>query len=138
MSSHRGRPRPNRHGRLGEPSSRRSGLAPSRAARGRGAALSLEQIAEVALAIADAEGLDAVSIRRIARELGSGAMSLYHYFDSRDELLDLMADRVAAEMVVPDLPADWRRRAAGDRPPEPRHLQAPPVAALARCGRARA
>jgi AcrR family transcriptional regulator len=77
--------------------------------RGRGAALSLDQIAEVALAIADAEGLDAVSIRRIARELGSGAMSLYHYFDSRDELLDLMADRVAADMVVPgELPADWR------------------------------
>jgi AcrR family transcriptional regulator len=52
--------------------------------------------------------LDAVSIRRIARELGSGAMSLYHYFDSRDELLDLMADRVAAETLVPELPRDWR------------------------------
>jgi AcrR family transcriptional regulator len=71
--------------------------------------LSLDQIAEVALGIADAEGLEAVSIRRIARELGSGAMSLYHYFDSRDELLELMADRIAAEMVVPgELPADWR------------------------------
>jgi AcrR family transcriptional regulator len=42
--------------------------------------------------IADEEGLQAVSIRRIAQELRSGAMSLYHYFDSRDELLDLMAD----------------------------------------------
>ena len=50
-----------------------------------------------------------MSIRRIARELRSGAMSLYHYFDSRDELLELMADRIAAEMVVPgELPTDWR------------------------------
>jgi AcrR family transcriptional regulator len=73
------------------------------------ASLSRDQIADVALAIADAEGLDAVSIRRIARELRSGAMSLYHYFDSRDELLELMADRIAAEMVVPgELPPDWR------------------------------
>jgi AcrR family transcriptional regulator len=107
MSSHRGRPRPNRHGRFGEVKPP-IWARPEPRPRGRGAALSLEQIADVALAIADAEGLEAVSIRRIARELGSGAMSLYHYFDSRDELLDLMADRVAAEMLVPELPADWR------------------------------
>ena len=107
MSSHRGRARPNRHGRFGEVKPP-IWARPEPRARGRGAALSLEQIAEVSLAIADAEGLEAVSIRRIARELGSGAMSLYHYFDSRDELLDLMADRVAAEMVVPDLPTEWR------------------------------
>jgi AcrR family transcriptional regulator len=107
MSSHRGGPGPNRHGRGREP---RPPIwaRPDPRARGRGAALSLDQIADVALAIADAEGLEAVSIRRIARELGSGAMSLYHYFDSRDELLDLMADSVAAEMLVRDLPADWR------------------------------
>jgi AcrR family transcriptional regulator len=77
--------------------------------RGHAAALSRDQIADTALAIADAEGIDAVSIRRIARELRSGAMSLYHYFDSRDELLELMADKIAAEMVVPGgLPDDWR------------------------------
>jgi len=35
-------------------------------------------------------------------------MSLYHYFDSRDELLDLMGETVAAEMLVPELPRDWR------------------------------
>ena len=58
--------------------------------------------------IADEEGLEAVSIRRIARELRAGAMSLYHYFDSRDELLELMADTVAGEMLVPSLPAHWR------------------------------
>jgi AcrR family transcriptional regulator len=70
--------------------------------------LSRKQIVETALRIADEEGLNEVSIRRIARELRSGAMSLYHYFDSRDELLDLMGDQVAAEMLVPELPAGWR------------------------------
>jgi AcrR family transcriptional regulator len=79
--------------------------------RGRGprAPLSRAQIVQTALKIADEEGLHAVSIRRIAHELRSGAMSLYHYFDSRDELLDLMADTVAGEMLVPgEMPSDWR------------------------------
>jgi AcrR family transcriptional regulator len=107
MSSHRGRARPNRHGRFGEVKPPIWARPEPRGSR-RGAALSLDQIADVAILIADAEGLEAVSIRRIARELGSGAMSLYHYFDSRDELLDLMADRVAAETLVPELPEDWR------------------------------
>jgi AcrR family transcriptional regulator len=74
---------------------------------GRGG-LSRAEIVRVALRVADAEGLDAVSIRRLARELNSGAMSIYHYFDSRDELLELMAETVAAEMLVDELPADWR------------------------------
>jgi AcrR family transcriptional regulator len=76
--------------------------------RGRRAPLSRAQIVRTALKIADEEGLEAVSIRRIARELRSGAMSLYHYFDSRDELLELMGDTVAGEMLVPKLPSDWR------------------------------
>ena len=52
--------------------------------RGRGprAPLSRAQIVQVALTIADEEGLEAVSMRRLARELRSGAMSLYHYFDT--------------------------------------------------------
>jgi AcrR family transcriptional regulator len=70
--------------------------------------LSRAQIVATALKIADVEGLAEVSIRRIARELRSGAMSLYHYFDSRDELLELMSDAVAAEMLVPELPEGWR------------------------------
>jgi AcrR family transcriptional regulator len=74
---------------------------------GRGG-LSRAEIVRVALRVADAEGLDAVSIRRLARELNSGAMSIYHYFESRDELLELMAETVAAEMLVDELPADWR------------------------------
>jgi AcrR family transcriptional regulator len=77
--------------------------------RGPRAALSRSQIVQVALLIADEEGLEAVSMRRLARELSAGAMSLYHYFQSRDELLDLMGDTVAAEMLIPDaVPDDWR------------------------------
>jgi AcrR family transcriptional regulator len=109
MSTPRGRPpSPRRHHRGQGP---RPPIWAREAPPGRGrpgTALSRDQIAEAALAVADAEGLEAVSIRRIARELRSGAMSLYHYFDSRDELLDLMADRVASEMLVPELPGDWR------------------------------
>jgi AcrR family transcriptional regulator len=105
----RGRPRPNRHGRPPREPRPPIWARPEPRGRGPAATLSLDQIAETALAIADAEGLEAVSIRRIARELRSGAMSLYHYFDSRDELLELMADRIAAEMLVPgDLSSDWR------------------------------
>jgi AcrR family transcriptional regulator len=76
--------------------------------RGPRAALSRKQIVDVALLIADEEGLEAVSMRRLARELRAGAMSIYHYFQSRDELLDLMGDTVAAEMLVDTVPDDWR------------------------------
>ncbi|MDA0182471.1 TetR/AcrR family transcriptional regulator [Solirubrobacter phytolaccae] len=76
--------------------------------RGRQSPLSRAGIVRVAIEVADAEGLEAVSMRRLARELQAGAMSLYHYFENRDELLELMIDTVAAEMVVPDLPGEWR------------------------------
>jgi AcrR family transcriptional regulator len=81
---------------------------PEPSGRGPRAALSRRQIVDAALLIADEEGLDAVSMRRLGRELRSGAMSIYHYFQSRDELLDLMGDTVAAEMLVDELPSDWR------------------------------
>src|SRR5919198_4458794 len=69
-----------------------------------------EQIAAVALRIADTEGFDAVSMRRIASELGAGTMTLYHYVRTKDELIALMDDAIMAEMLVPDeeLPDDWR------------------------------
>ena len=76
--------------------------------RGPRAALSRSQIVQVALRIADEEGLEAVSMRRLARELRSGAMSLYHYFQSREELLDLMGDTIAAELLLDRLPGNWR------------------------------
>ena len=71
---------------------------------------SREQIASVALAIADADGFAAVSMRRVAAELGSGTMSLYRYISTKAELAALMDDALLGEMVVPDeeLPGDWR------------------------------
>lgn len=69
-----------------------------------------EQIAETALAIADAEGFEAVSMRRVASQLGAGTMTLYHYVRNKDELIALVDDALMAELLVPDdeLPSDWR------------------------------
>src|SRR5215204_1206753 len=71
---------------------------------------SREQIVATALAIADAEGFEAVSMRRIAAELGAGTMTLYHYVRTKDELVTLIGDAIMAEIVIPDdeLPAGWR------------------------------
>ncbi|MFF6787126.1 TetR/AcrR family transcriptional regulator C-terminal domain-containing protein [Streptomyces sp. NPDC012510] len=65
-----------------------------RPSRGPKPGLTLDRIVETAVRIADAEGLDAVSMRRVATELGTGAMSLYRYVPGKAELLDLMLDRV--------------------------------------------
>jgi AcrR family transcriptional regulator len=67
-------------------------------------------IARAALEIADAEGFDAVSMRKVAQRLGAGTMTLYHYVRNKDELLALMGDAVMAEVVVPEgeLADDWR------------------------------
>lgn len=69
--------------------------------------MSLESIVEVSLRIADSEGLDALTIRRIASELGVGAMTLYGYVRGKDEILDAMADHVLGGIRIPDAdPAD--------------------------------
>jgi len=68
-----------------------------RAARADKPVLSREAIAETALRIIDEEGYEAVSMRRVAQEFGTGAASLYAYVASKDELLDLVIDRVMAE-----------------------------------------
>jgi AcrR family transcriptional regulator len=66
-------------------------------------------IVVTALRLADDEGLPAVSIRRVARELGVRPMSLYTHIASKDDLLDLMLDTAIAEVLVPEpLPEDWR------------------------------
>ncbi|WP_433182813.1 TetR/AcrR family transcriptional regulator [Actinoallomurus sp. CA-150999] len=72
--------------------------------------LTREAIVAAALRIADAEGLAAVSIRRIATELDARTMSLYSYIDSKADLFDLMGDEVAGEVVIREgLPAEWRQ-----------------------------
>jgi AcrR family transcriptional regulator len=77
----------------------------------RRAGLSREEIGQKALEIADAEGFDDVSMRRIARELDAGTMTLYHYVRNKDELLGLMWDAVIKELLVPeeDLTGNWRK-----------------------------
>jgi AcrR family transcriptional regulator len=68
------------------------------------------QIAAAAIEIADSEGFDAVSMRRVAQALDAGTMTLYHYVRNKDELVMLMNDAVMGEVLVPDgeLPEDWR------------------------------
>ncbi|HSS33384.1 MAG TPA: TetR/AcrR family transcriptional regulator [Solirubrobacterales bacterium] len=68
------------------------------------------EIAAAALEIADAEGFDAVSMRRVAQKLDAGTMTLYHYVANKDELITLMVDAVMSELLVPDdeLADDWR------------------------------
>ncbi|HEY0277891.1 MAG TPA: TetR/AcrR family transcriptional regulator C-terminal domain-containing protein [Solirubrobacterales bacterium] len=67
-------------------------------------------IARAALEIADSEGFDAVSMRKVAQRLGAGTMTLYHYVRNKGELIALMSDAVMAEVVVPEseLAEDWR------------------------------
>src|SRR3954451_19339323 len=69
-----------------------------------------DEIAAVAIDIADAEGFDAVSMRRIAAELNAGTMTLYHYVRTKDELLTLVMDSLMAELIVPpeQMPSEWR------------------------------
>ncbi|HWO66941.1 MAG TPA: helix-turn-helix domain-containing protein, partial [Umezawaea sp.] len=70
--------------------------------------LTRERIVRAAMAVADDEGLDAVSIRRIAAELNSRPMSLYAHIGGKDDLLDLMHDAAVEETLVGDVPSDWR------------------------------
>jgi AcrR family transcriptional regulator len=66
-------------------------------------------IVAAAVRIADAEGLEAVSIRRVAAELDVRPMSLYTHIASKDDLVDLMLNEVVAEVLLPEpLPTDWR------------------------------
>jgi AcrR family transcriptional regulator len=71
-----------------------------------------EQIAAAAMRIADAEGTDAVTMRRVATELGAGTMTLYHYVANKQELLALMDDAMMGELLVPELSDDWREALA--------------------------
>jgi AcrR family transcriptional regulator len=67
-------------------------------------------IARAAIEIADSEGFEAVSMRRVAQTLGAGTMTLYHYVRNKDELVSLMSDSIMGEVLVPEgeLADDWR------------------------------
>lgn len=72
------------------------------------APLSQERVVRTALGLLDAEGLDGLSMRRLAQELETGHASLYAHVGSRDELLDLVYDAVLTEVEIPDPePGRW-------------------------------
>jgi AcrR family transcriptional regulator len=72
--------------------------------------LSREAIVAAAIEIADTEGLEAVSIRKIATKLGARPMSLYSHIERKGDLIDLMVDEVMGGAILPEPPApgDWR------------------------------
>lgn len=85
-------------------------LRPARTPRAaKGQAFTRDDLAATAVALADRDGLDVVSMRRVAAELGITAMSLYWYVDTKDQLIELMVDRVFAERQPPT-GDDWRSR----------------------------
>jgi AcrR family transcriptional regulator len=85
------------------------GLQP-RPTRGPKPALTVAQIVEAAVRIADTDGLAAMSVRRVADELGVGAMTLYRYFPGKGELIDVMLDTVYGELPRREVRGDWRAR----------------------------
>ncbi len=89
------------------------------------AGLSKQRVAIEAVRLADREGVDGLSMRRLAGALDAGAMSLYHYVASKDELLDAMIDLVFEEIERPSEEADWqsamRRTAVSTRQVLARH-----------------
>jgi AcrR family transcriptional regulator len=82
-------------------------------------------VLDAAVELADREGIEAVTMRRLADQLGAGAMSLYHHLPNKDALLDGMVDRVFSEIELPTTVGDWkeamRRRAGSTRAALRRH-----------------
>lgn len=70
--------------------------------------LSREQAIAAAVALADADGIAALSMRKLAQSLGVEAMSLYHHVANKDAILDGMVDAVFAEVDLPGRDLDWK------------------------------
>ncbi|MFJ4190299.1 TetR/AcrR family transcriptional regulator C-terminal domain-containing protein [Kitasatospora sp. NPDC089509] len=86
-----------------------AGAAGARRGRGGERELGRERIVAAAVGVADREGLAALSMRRVATELGVATMSLYRHVPGKDELLRLMMDRVFGEHPLPaERASDWR------------------------------
>lgn len=81
---------------------------PPRAGRGPRPAHSRDSIAAEAVRIADEEGIDAVSMRRVAAGIGAGTMSLYNYVPRKEDLYELMVDAVSGEYDLAPPAGDWR------------------------------
>jgi AcrR family transcriptional regulator len=79
--------------------------------RGRPPQLSRQAVVEAALALIDAEGLDALTMRRLGAELGVEGMALYTYVSSKDELLTAVGEQIVREFAPAAVPApDWKGR----------------------------
>ena len=80
---------------------------------------------ETGVALAQREGIESLTMRRLADELGAGAMTLYHYVPNKERLLDGMVDIVFGEIELPTTDVDWRtamrRRALSTREALNRH-----------------
>lgn len=94
------RPRPTRFAALWQEAEPARTGRPARVTRG--------QVVDAAVAIADERGLDAVSMRAVAKDLGVGTMTLYSHVPGRVELVDAMIDRAYADFVLPEPGLGWR------------------------------
>src|SRR5215210_3026275 len=72
------------------------------------ARLTRERVLEAAVALAQRDGLESLSMRKLADELGAGAMSLYHHVANKEQLLDGMVDIVFGEIELPTTDEEWR------------------------------
>jgi AcrR family transcriptional regulator len=91
----------------------------------RRAPLSRERVLRAAIALADAAGVEALSMRKLAKELGVEAMSLYNHVANKDDILDGIVDMVFGEIEPPSTEVDWkaamRQRAISTREALRRH-----------------
>jgi AcrR family transcriptional regulator len=95
--------------------------------RGPRKALSVDAVVAAAIALADDEGLDAVTMRRIAQTLGVAPMTLYTYVPGKSELIELMLDALYADMPRTETPGAARApRAPRAPPPTPPPPPGPP------------
>ncbi|MGV0045010.1 TetR/AcrR family transcriptional regulator [Mycobacterium colombiense] len=86
-------------------------LTTANSRRDRPATLTEDQIVDAALSVIREEGLDALSMRRLSRELGRSAMAVYWYVDDKKQLLDLVARKMLAEVALPDpIVGSWEER----------------------------
>lgn len=84
-------------------------LKPERPDRGNASPLGRAQIVRAAIALVDEEGIDALSMRKLAARMKVGVMSLYWHVERKDDLLELIGDEIFGEMELPDAPTgDWR------------------------------
>jgi TetR/AcrR family tetracycline transcriptional repressor len=122
-----------RQARRRERATRRDGRHKGRGDQPAREPLTPERIADAALAIIDAQGVDGLTVRALAQALGVGTMTLYWYVRDKDEVLDLVADRLLAGVILPPASLNWRAAvregAFAVRAALLRHARAVPVVA---------